>query len=44
MLLTKKPIINKSLSIITKKYYNGLFERPTQNIISHLHIIGITVK
>lgn len=29
---------------IQKMNFNGLFERPTQSIITHIHILGIIVK
>lgn len=33
----------KQINLVISKNYNGLTERPTHNIISHLHIIGVTV-
>lgn len=34
-------IRNTNLLKNNKKFYNGLFERPTQSLISHIQIIGI---
>jgi hypothetical protein len=33
--------LNKKLLFTNKKFYNGLFERPTQSLFSHLQMIGI---
>jgi len=36
--------LNSSLIKIHKKNFNGLFERPTQSLITHLHVLGIIVN
>jgi len=37
---------NYKIQIITlsKKHFNFFFERPTQNLLTHLHILGMIVK
>ncbi len=32
--------IGRVLSMLQKKNYNSIFERPSYNMISHLHVIG----
>ena len=40
-----KEFLNKhKFEKIQKKNFNGIFERPTQSIITHIHILGIIVK